>query len=153
MPNLSAGVGTTDNISSDKKQVEHHMCLSEILREFQEVCHSGGFKTRLGNRDVVLKFFIMFVIGDTKGLNDLCIHMQQNSGCSHCLCPVRRQSIINSSECIPRTMRHVVQARGDIVAPSEIRQRYRVPNAFWLLPFADRLLHIFCGTPKEALHV
>ena len=45
MPNLSAGVGVTDDMSSDEKQLEHHLCLAEILRELKEVCHSGGFKT------------------------------------------------------------------------------------------------------------
>ena len=55
MPNLSVGVDK--NMSADEKQVEHP-CLSEILRNFEAICNSGGFKTCIAGRLVVLKLFI-----------------------------------------------------------------------------------------------
>ena len=57
VPNLAAGVGNTDDTTADDKQIEHHLCLSEILRELKEICHAGGFKTTYGGREVVLNFF------------------------------------------------------------------------------------------------
>ena len=50
-------------------------------------------------------------------------------------------------------MRHVVFTRGHKAALDDIRQRYRVPNAFWPLPFGDRDCGIFGALPKEGLHV
>ena len=75
IPNLSIGVDK--NMTADEKQVERYMCLSEILREFEEICNSGGFKTRINGREVVLKFFIQFISGDTAGHNDLYCHYQK----------------------------------------------------------------------------
>lgn len=56
VPNLSAGSGNTSDISPTDKQIEHHLCLAAILREFKEICHAGGFKITLGGRQVVLNF-------------------------------------------------------------------------------------------------
>ena len=58
------------------KQREHHKILSVILCEFQELTAQGGIKTVVMGKTVVLKCFIQYIIGDTKGHNDLCDHKQ-----------------------------------------------------------------------------
>ena len=50
-------------------------------------------------------------------------------------------------------MRHIVLTRGFQAALAELRQRHRVPNAFWDLPFGDRETGIFGALPKEGLHM
>ena len=50
-------------------------------------------------------------------------------------------------------MRHLVQANGNFSKLHMLRQRYRIKNAFWDLPFGDRDRNIFGATAKEPLHV
>ena len=147
------GVGHTDYTSANEKQREHHQCLAKILREFREICHAGGFKATLGGRLVVLKFFIMYIIGNTEGHNDLALHMQKDSGCVECLCPKGRLFIVNYSDCQPRTMQHIVNARGNQAALTVLRQRHRVINVFWDLPLFDRQCGLFGICSKELLHM
>ena len=71
IPNLEIGQGRSNTKGADEKQREHHKVLAEALKEFQEVCNSGGFKTVIRGKTVVLKIFISYIIGDTAGHNDM----------------------------------------------------------------------------------
>ena len=41
------------------------------MREIQEIAQAGGLKTVVRGKSVVLKFFIMYVMGDTDGHNEM----------------------------------------------------------------------------------
>ena len=129
--------------------------MSEALKELQEICNSGGFKTVIRGRKVVLKFFISYIIGDTAGHNDLCLHFQKNALCpcrdDHC--PQSDLSKFGSRKSRPITMRDIVATEGNEERLRLISQRYRVKNALYPLPFADRLMGIHGCTPWETLHV
>ena len=88
VPNLDIGQGRSNSKNATVKQREHHQVLSLIFTELQSICKRGGIKTKIGGRNVILKFFIQFVIGDTAGHNDLCLQFQTNAEkpCRTCHC-------------------------------------------------------------------
>ena len=77
IPNLSVGTGRSDTKYANEKEREHHLCLVALMREFKDICNAGGFIMRIGNREVVLKFFIQYIVVDTVGHNVLCCHYQK----------------------------------------------------------------------------
>jgi len=111
VPNLSVGVSKRK--SADEKQVEHHLCLREIFRDFEDLCKVGGFRTTIRGKKVVLKFFIQYIVGDTAGHNDLTLHFQMNSGCRCCHCPPDKLSVLDPDTCKPLTMKDIVNTDGN----------------------------------------
>ena len=157
IPNLEIGQGRSNTKGADEKQREHHKVLAEALKEFQEVCNSGGFKTVIRGRTVVLKFFILYIIGDTAGHNDLCLHFQKNTSmpCRDDQCPQNELSKFGTHRSKPITMRDIVNTGGREEMLRLLSQRYRVKNALYLLPFADRIMGVHgctpCGKPYMSL--
>ena len=64
MPNLAVGVNKC--ASADEKAIDHHLCLREILKEMEDVCSRGGFKTRIKGETVVLNFLCSLLLGMRK---------------------------------------------------------------------------------------
>ena len=149
VPNLDIGQGRSSSKDANVKQREHHQVLSLAFSEFQSICEKGGLKTTIQGRDVVLKFFIMFVIGDTAGHNDLCLQFQSSAEkpSRSCHCTREMLSMFDSNQCYPKTMRDVVDTRGSRELLRQLSQRYRIENAFYNLPMSDRHRGIFGCTP------
>ena len=141
VPNLDIGQGTSNKKSADEKQREHHMVLSTIFSKLQHISANGGFKTMVRSKEVVLKFFIQFIIGDTAGHNDLCTHFQKNAirPCRDCLCHKEDLSKFDQSKCKPITMKTIIATDGDEEQLRQISQQHRVKNAFYNLPLSDRI--------------
>ena len=99
-------------MSAGKTQVEHHLCLSEILREFKDRCNFVGFRTRIADRPVMLKFFIQFIAGDTAGHNNLCYHFQKAQDQS-CHRPRKKLAVFCPDQCHPMTTRDIIQTNGN----------------------------------------
>ena len=116
--------------------IDHHLCWREFLKEIEDVCLRGGFKTRIKGKTVVLIFFVQFIVGDAEGHDDLCAHYRKNE-CRCCLCPRELMSKFDPNKCVPLTMRDILNTNGDPVKLHAVSQRHRVPNAFYRLPFAD----------------
>jgi len=95
IPNLDIGQGKSNLKSADEKQREHHLVLAEALRDFQEICDAGGFKTYVGNKLVILKFSIQYIVGDTAGHNDLCCHFQKKYSRSVSGLSLHRRTIVS----------------------------------------------------------
>ena len=155
IPNLDIGQGKSNLKSADEKQREHHLVLAEALKDFQEICEAGGFKTYVGNKLVILKFFIQYIVGDTAGHNDLCCHFQKNAAapCRDCHCTEEQLSLYDTSNCVPITMKDLRDTNGNQEMLRLMSQRHRVDNAMYRLPFADRLRGIHGCSPWETLHV
>ena len=49
-------------------------------------------------------------------------------------------------------MKNILDIRGNQVALHSICQRYRVPNAFYRLPFADRMMGVAGACTWETMH-
>ena len=149
VPNLSVGVDK--NQTADEKAIEHHLCLGAILKDFEEICAKGGFKTTINGKEAVLKFFIQYIVGDAEGHDDLSGHFRKNEDRS-CLCPREWLCSFVPGQCIPLTMTNILDTRGKKDALRSISQRYRVPNAFYRLPFADRMMGVAGACTWEAMH-
>ena len=155
IPNLEIGQGRSNTKSANEKQREHHKVLTEAFRELQAVCNAGGFKTILAGKTVVLKFYIAFIIGDTDGHNDLCLHFKKNADCPcrDCHCSLDELSSFKPEHCKPLTLKDIIKTDGEEESLRRISQRYKVLNALYTLPFADRLMGPHGCTPWETLHV
>ena len=151
VPKLDVGRGRTSTMDATAKQREHHKILSVILREFQELTARGGIKTVFMGKTVVLKCFIQYIIGDTKGHNDLCGHKQ--TGCRTDKHSSGSFTSFGPEEFDPLTVQDVADTRGNAALLNKLGLRPGLVNAFYSLPFADKLRHIFGSTPFERLHV
>ncbi len=72
----------------DKLQDQHN-CLKVILEGISEVHQMGGIRTNILGREVVMKPWIHFVIGDASGNNEVCGHFNHHGKCSHPYCDCR----------------------------------------------------------------
>lgn len=156
VPNLDIGQGKSNTKDADEKQREHHKVLTEALRELQEICEAGGIKTVINGKVVVLKFYIAFIIGDTSGHNELCLRFNSSNTerpCRDCHCLRSEISLFDPDICKPFTLKDIVETGGSEEKLKALSQRYRIENAFYKLPFADRLMGCHGSTPWETLHV
>ena len=94
---------------------------------------------------------MQFIVGDPEGHDDLCAHYRKNE-CRCWLCPRELMSKFDPDKCVPLTMRDILNTNGDPVKLNGISQRYRVPNAFYCLPFADRLMGVAGTCRWETMH-
>ena len=155
VPNLDIGQGRSSSKNAFVKQQEHHQVLAVVFDELQKVSQDGGVKTKIGNRTVVLKFFIQFIIGDTAGHNDLCLQYQTNAEqpCRTCHCTRERLSAFDSNTCFPKSMNDIVMSAGQETVLRGMSLRHGVSNSMYNLPMSDRTRGIFGCTPWETLHV
>ena len=156
VPNLSAGKGKSDTTTPDDKAKDHHHILREALSELERISHHGGIRTEVNGRKVTLKLWIQFVIGDTKGHNELCGSMnssQATVAMNDCLCQRGTLSEI-PMKCEPKTLEMVRKAKS-IEHPEtleDIGQR-DLDNVFDHLPMGHRTRGIHACTLYECLHV
>jgi hypothetical protein len=78
IPNLAYGKGDGGVIPVDKVQDEHN-CISYVLKSLRDLCSSGGIRTEVMGREVHIKLWIHFIIGDTEGNNKLLGHYQSSN--------------------------------------------------------------------------
>jgi hypothetical protein len=66
-PNLSYGKNKADRTMTLEKIQDEHTCLSIVYRSLREIHRNGGFTTSVMGREVNVKIWIHFFIGDTEG--------------------------------------------------------------------------------------
>lgn len=174
VPNLGIGRGRAQTKSAEDKTREHHFILREVLRELREICLAGGLKARVNGREVLLKIWVHYVIGDTKGHNELAGHTNNHKDALHpmrtCLCLNTKLSLLGKSrKCQPITLKNIqtrienarIEHPHDEIkfirsvrqSMSEINQRAVFPLAFDHLPMGNPTRGIHAMTPFESLHV
>ena len=177
IPNMSIGKGRSNTKSADEKASDHHKVLRVAFSELERICNQGGFKTTFRGKEVVLKFWIHFVVGDTEGHNDLCGHFNAHSNgicpVRNCMCPPLNLSSAMCEKCEqwieccvcppggeiqmcipcePITLDDVKKCEGDAEKLRQISQR-PIDNVFDHLPMGNILRGIFASCPFETLHV
>ena len=156
VPNLSIGEGASKDKDADTKAEEHHKVLREAFREIQEVVNRGGIRTKINGREVVLKIWIHFVIGDTEGHNELCGQMGNTSArpVRDCTCTHEQLSKF-PQKCVSIT-RPMVQAENHNAATLNAKYSYRPMvdgNVFDDLPMGNSIRGINACGNFESLHV
>ena len=103
------------------------------------------------DKTVVFKCFIQYIIGDIKGHNDLCGHKQR--GCRTGQRLSDSYTSVDPDEFDPLTVQNVADTKGNAAKLNKLGLRPGLVNAFYSLPFADKLQHIIGSTPFDQLHV
>ena len=153
VPNLSLGKGKSNTASPEQKAKEHHQILRSIFKELERITSSGGIKTTVNGKNVVLKFWIHSIIGDTKGHNELCAH-NNSSGAKvkmrTCLCLGHELGTI-PLKCTAITTELVSQHKA-LGTLSEIGQK-DIDNAFDHLPMGHPTRGVHACTTFDDIHV
>jgi hypothetical protein len=69
IPNLSYGKNKADRTMTLDKIQDKHNCLSIVFESLREIHRNGGFTATVLRREVNVKIWIQFFIGDTEGNN------------------------------------------------------------------------------------
>ncbi len=89
VPNLNYHKGKFWKRSAQDKLQDKHNCLKVILKGISEVHLMGGIWTTVLGRDVVMKPWIHFLIGDAQGNNEVCGHFNHHGKCTRLYCDCR----------------------------------------------------------------
>jgi len=165
IPNLTAGMGEANRTSAEDKVQNVHRCLSFVLKSLRDIRRRGGIRTVVMGREVHIKVWIHFIIGDTEGNNKWLGHYPGNNAGTKrpyhdCQCSFRELSNVMPN-CIYSTVDEMKDAqallRRDRTAGLELFQsmsRYPIVNALLQpgLPLSDDIYGPFRMTPPELLH-
>ena len=147
-------------ITSKFKMEVIHKCLEEMFRSIKSIQKSGGipFDLKLKNgttHNVVLKVYLQFVIGDTKGHNMLCCKKDTTSLKTPQLvrdcCVSPEDSDKPYHQCKFRTKSYVNQHK--LSKSLDSISFHDVQNAFEDMDMGDNIHGIYGGTCGEPLHI
>ncbi len=79
IPNLSAGKGEANHMPVKDKIQNKHICLSQVFKSIRDILDRGGIRTMVIGREVHIKVWIHFIIGDTEGNNKWLGHYPGNN--------------------------------------------------------------------------
>ncbi len=85
VPHLGLGSGKSSSKSLEEKSIDHHAVLRFLFGKLEEICNRGGLRVKYKGEKVLLKFWIHFIIRDTKGHNQLCGSFEKST----CKFPMR----------------------------------------------------------------
>lgn len=155
VPNLSLGKGKSDTTDPEIKAQEHHLVLRSVFEELERISNEGGIKTTINGKNVVLKFWIHSIIGDTKGHNEMCGH--NNSSRSDvatrlCLCSRKLNQLSTLPlECVAITT-SLIDSHSEAGTLDEIGQK-NIDNVFDHLPMGHPTRGVHACTAFDDLHV
>ena len=166
IPNLAYGKG--GNAKSENKVQDEHNCLAYSLRSLIDVSEAGGIRTTVMGKEVVLKPFIHYLIGDTEGHNKWLGHYQGSKpGTSRpyrdCHCsfedlknPMPNCTYTKASE-FRRAIRmfETVHLKDNAIAMLKLQSRHAISNALYQskLPLSNNVHGANKMCPPETLHV
>ena len=78
IPNLSYGKNKADKTKTASKIQDEHTCLSAVFKSIRDIHNNGGFKTVVMGKEVCVKGWIHYFIGDTEGFNKWLGHYPGN---------------------------------------------------------------------------
>jgi hypothetical protein len=79
IPNLGYGKNRADKTDTRIKIQDEHTCLSIVFQSLRKIHRIGGFKATVMGREVKVKVWIHFFIGDIKGNNKWLGHYSGNT--------------------------------------------------------------------------
>ena len=163
LPNLSYGKNKADKTKTSLKIQDEHTCLSIAFKSLREIHKNGGFNAVVMGKEVRVRVWIHYVIGDTEGNNKWMGHFPGNRKeiCRpyrDCKCNYDQLSNPNPT-CQYTTLDEMRNAKrlkirnekdGDMAFRNI--SRYDIDNAFTDLPLSD-IVHGLNGLfPPELLH-
>jgi hypothetical protein len=78
IPNLGYGKNKADKTDTRDKIQDEHTCLSAVFESVREIHRKGGFLATVMGREVTIKVWIHYFIGDTEGNNKWLGHYPGN---------------------------------------------------------------------------
>jgi hypothetical protein len=163
LPNLSYGKNKADKTNTSSKIQDKHTCLAMAFKSIKEIHKNGGFNAIVMGKEVCVKVWIHYVIGDTEGNNKWLGHFPGNRKeiCRpyrDCKCNYDQLSNPNPT-CQYTTldkMRNAKRLKIRNEKDGEMAFRniscYDIENAFTDLPLSD-ILHGLNGLfPPKLLH-
>ena len=163
LPNMGHRKGRGGK-SSDKSQDEHN-CLAFALKSLIELSEAGGIRTVVMGKDVHVKPFIHYFIGDTEGLNKWLGHYNGSKpgvsrpyrDCHYNFIGMNASNpscVYTTASEFRRAMRLVARNRKDGMTMLESMSRHCVNNALYQsrLPLSDMEHGANKMCPPEVLH-
>ena len=166
IPNLAYGKGVSAT-ATNKAQDEHN-CLAYALKSLIDLSEAGGIRTTVMGKEVIVKPFIHYIIGDTEGHNKWLGHYQGSKpGMARpyrdCHCsfaqlnsPLPNCTYTKASE-FRRAMRMFddVDNKAEGIIMLQQMSRHAISNALYQskLPLSDNVHGVNKMCPPETLHV
>jgi hypothetical protein len=69
IPNLGYGKNKADKTPTKDKVQNEHACLSVVFQSIRRIHREGGFRASVVDREVNIKIWVHYFIGDTEGNN------------------------------------------------------------------------------------
>jgi len=165
IPNLSYGKNKADKTETKNKIQDEHKCLSVIFESIRNINRSGGFKASVMDRDVNIKVWIHFFIGDTEGNNKWLGHYPGSKRQVHrpyrdCKCDFNELSNSNPT-CVYTTLEEMRDAKRlkrdnekDGLIQLKEMSRYDIKNALTekYMPLSDMVHGPYFMMPPKTLH-
>ena len=166
IPNLAYGKGVSAK-ATNKAQDEHN-CLAYALKSLIDLSEAGGIRTTVMGKEVIVKPFIHYIIGDTEGHNKWLGHYQGSKpGMARpyrdCHCsfaqlnsPLPKCTYTKASE-FRRAIRMFddVDNKAEGINMLQQMSRHAISNALYQskLPLSDNVHGVNKMCPPETLHV
>lgn len=165
IPNLTHGKNKADRTKTSDKIQDEHNCLAMVLKSVKDLHRKGGFAATVMGRQVTIKVWIHFFIGDTEGNNKWLGHYPGNrKGICRpyrdCKCEFDQLCCVNP-QCEYTTlddMRHAKRIKRYDERKGQLHfqkiSRYDICNALSdkFLPLSDLIHGPYRMTPPELLH-
>jgi len=165
VPNLGYGKNKSNKTPTVNKIQDEHDCLSCVFESIRKIHRTGGFRATVLGKEVNIRIWIHYFIGDTEGNNKWLGHYQGNMPQIHrpyrdCTCSFHRLSNPNPS-CVYTTMNEMkgvklVMQDNEAVGLLRYKQlsRYPIRNALTgkYMPLSDIHHGPYCMMPPELLH-
>ena len=165
IPNLSYGKNKADKTSTTNKLQDEHNCLATILESLRVIHRNGGFRACVWGREVTIKVWVHFFIGDTEGNNKWLGHFPGYKRGVHrpyrdCKCSFDDMSSTNPS-CEITTLNDMRLARRILrdnkkegLMHLKRMSRYDIKNALCdkYMPLSDQTHGPYYMMPPELLH-
>ena len=108
VPNLGYGKNKSNKTPTVNKIQDEHDCLSCVFESIRQIHRNGGFRATVLGKEVNIRIWIHYFIGDTEGNNKWLGHYQGNKSQVHrpyrdCTCSFHELSNPNPS-CVYTTM-------------------------------------------------
>jgi len=145
--------------SARGKLQDYHHLLNIAFQSFRKCCEKGILldQSYMGKERVLYIPFVLLVMGDTSGNNDLTCHFN-NSGQLEsatlnymCLCKPRKM-LETPPRCVPITREMIMSSLRNEQYASSISQ-HPVISSFYYLPLANPTMGLPYLMPKDMLHV
>jgi hypothetical protein len=151
IPNLTYGSGKSNTKHSRDKLQDEHKCLNLVTEQIKHL--ASGFQAFVLGKQVTIKPWIHFILGDTSGHNNIVGQFNSSSAA----CPYRDCKCTLAQLCDSRPNCSLITLSEYSLYKQEKTLQHLslhdVDNTFIDLPFGDLVHGVFGCVPAEMLHV